>query len=295
MGDTDDRVIEENQAVRTDSCVSGNNIVHVSGIQSSITTITPPVTPPSQGTQIQCGRGALSVSPSPSEHSGREAPESGLDNVPPASVTPKRSADPAKLRDAVESGNYYLVEYLVAMGVNTGVADADGMTPLLLAARHQSVKVLQLLLNKDSVIAQDNKHCNVLHHALRNRQGEAFVPLILEQDFDLNKCNNDKQTPLHYAVRFNKPNALQLLLDKEVDLGRKDHNKLTAADLAIKLRNLIILHKILHAKNFSREMITRDATTKDISDMLQEYLGVSAKPKKAGFGDRLFKGKKKES
>jgi len=199
------------------------------------------------------------------------------------------------LRAAVENGNHYLVESLVAMGVNTGVADADGMTPLLLAARHQSVKVLQPLLNKDSVIAQDKINCNVLHHALRNRQGEALVPLILEQNLDLNQCNDDKQTPLHYAVRFNKPNALQLLLDKEVDLGRKDYQDLTAADLAIKLSNLIILHKVLHAKNFSMEMISRAATTKDISDMLQECSGRSAEPKKGGFGDRLCKRKKKES
>ena len=74
---------------------------------------------------------------------------------------------------ACESGNVYIVEFLIASGANITTVNSRGEIPLHVASQQKSVEIVQLLLdNGDHTMIEqmDNSGYTSLHHAAENNQ-----------------------------------------------------------------------------------------------------------------------------
>jgi hypothetical protein len=59
--------------------------------------------------------------------------------------------------------------------------------------------------------------------------------LLLSNDADINLTNNKGATALIYAVCFNRPEVVKLLIEHNADVSLKDQDGLTVKDHAEKL------------------------------------------------------------
>ena len=63
---------------------------------------------------------------------------------------------------------------------------------------------------------------------------DLVVKVLLEWRMDINATDNLGNTALHYAARFNRANIVQLLLDNNAHIDRKNADGETALDIAWK-------------------------------------------------------------
>ena len=102
-------------------------------------------------------------------------------------------------------------------------------TFLMYAARDHRKDIVEYLSNQQHDLSVDSDNgSNVLHHiVLRNGDDVAFE-LLNSLDFSqlnddvINKQNNGKQTPLHYAAVRNNHKSIVWLMDQGADPSLKD-------------------------------------------------------------------------
>jgi len=90
-------------------------------------------------------------------------------------------------------------------------AAPDGSTPLLLAARHRSVRTVHTLLSRGARLTRDTKGASVLHKAAAN-PNPAVAQLLLEASADPCARDSEGRCPLGAALlNGNEPVALLLM------------------------------------------------------------------------------------
>uniref|UniRef100_A0A8C4NI16 Ankyrin repeat, family A (RFXANK-like), 2 n=1 Tax=Eptatretus burgeri TaxID=7764 RepID=A0A8C4NI16_EPTBU len=114
-------------------------------------------------------------------------------------------------------------------------ADEHGFTPLIWAAAHGQITVVDFLLQKGAnVMALGQERESAL--ALAAARGDvAIVNLLLQSKADINIYDWNSGTPLLYAVRGNHAGCVQMLLERGADITAKTDGGLNALDLAIGL------------------------------------------------------------
>lgn len=126
--------------------------------------------------------------------------------------------------------HYELAEYLVSVGADINITDAEGRSPLMSATASASWNVVNLLLSKGAhVHIKDHHGRNFLHltvqqpYGLKNLQPEFMQmqhikELVMDED-------NDGCTPLHYACRQGVPVSVNNLLGFNVSIHSKSKDK----------------------------------------------------------------------
>lgn len=107
-----------------------------------------------------------------------------------------------------------MIDVLVEYGVNLEARDAKGRTALLKAIQRNSVDtamVKTLIAHGANVHAKDNEGKTVLHHTLSSRGG--ILQRFLDLGVDVNAADKSGTTALGIAVRQNRANKFDLLLD----------------------------------------------------------------------------------
>jgi ankyrin repeat protein len=136
----------------------------------------------------------------------------------------------------------YVLAYIRQPGVRVEIADAEGMTPLMLAARSNIYVPLILPLiskgaNPMGKRPSDGKF--VLHIAAEEGSPEA-IHLLIQKGALINCLDAQFRSPLHLAVKRGFAKNVEALLQHKPDTGTKDKNGYLPWDLAMKGQNVAI-------------------------------------------------------
>ena len=114
----------------------------------------------------------------------------------------------AALLVAVQEKNANVVKMLIDNGADVKAVGKDKLTPLHIAAEHNSsADVITALLDKGADIeARDDGQCTPLHLAARSNPGQ--VKILLESGANVNVLSRGQKSPLYYAALNNNREAI---------------------------------------------------------------------------------------
>lgn len=200
-----------------------------------------------------------------------------LENGADAGLANQRDQMP--LHFAAETGNSEIIAMLTEAGADVNCTDTNGVTPLMVMARQgRTDAALKFLRNPDvditlrdnlnhmaidyatasglrelvKALSQSEEHTDAsgnttLHHACWNEQGEV-VKVLLEQDREnVNKVNDDGETPLILAVKRSNLVITRLLLDAGADAQCADMDGVLPLHIAADNGDLFVARALLEA------------------------------------------------
>lgn len=185
---------------------------------------------------------------------------------------------------AVKLDDARTVQSLLARGVDPNtIEEARGDTGLMLAARENSMKVFDVLLNTPDV--------NIEARALNGdnalmvacfKGNRAAVQALLDKGAEVNKPG---WTPLHYAAAAGDNEIVRLLLDKFAYIDAESPNKTTPLMMAA-WRGHIMTVKLLHDEGADATLKNEHGMTAiDFAEQFQHKdiaEGLTYRLKKAG-------------
>ena len=123
------------------------------------------------------------------------------------------------------------------------IKDADGMTPVLVAASHGSWSSVQTLLRSGaSILERDNKNRNVLHLIISiGGRPDQFKDYVCTEDvMELSNESDDLGcTPLHYASRQGSLRTVNSLIAMGAQTTARTNRKESPLHFAARYFHLI--------------------------------------------------------
>lgn len=119
------------------------------------------------------------------------------------------------------------VRALIAAGANVNAGDSSGVTPLMLAARAESLELVKALLHAGAVVdAKDNQGQTALMHVVsesnyRDSTTEV-VSELLQSKAHFNAVDHSGRTPLMMAAKTGYGKLVQLLLASGASVNAQD-------------------------------------------------------------------------
>ncbi|KAG2560985.1 hypothetical protein PVAP13_8KG114600 [Panicum virgatum] len=160
-----------------------------------------------------------------------------------------------RLLDAATTGDAGFCMDAVALNRSlVSAINADGEMPLLTAATSGHTSLASLLLKwcrdlqlSESILKQDNKGYNVLHHAIRSGHRELALELIAAEPALSEAVNNKDESPMFMAVMRNYEDVFEKLLEipGSAHGGAGNYNVLHAA---LRNGNSAIAKKIVQTR-----------------------------------------------
>jgi palmitoyltransferase len=130
----------------------------------------------------------------------------------------------------------------------------EGLTALHYAANKGSIPLLKLLIeNGANVDAVTNLGKNLMHMAAEGNQPSMLIYLITEQHLSAQSVDENGSTPLHWACYSGAEEAVNFLLNLNVNINEQDKEKLTPLHLATNEGREKIVLKLLQ-KNADRNL-----------------------------------------
>ena len=163
--------------------------------------------------------------------------------------------------DTGKFGTLAEVMALIESGTDVNAPDADGRTPLGLAAEHGDPRCINALIEAGAQVDSHDGHMSVLHgpdvsaeekkakaqsgvyngaptsaplHRAARRRSPANVNALIEAGADIHARENcePERTALHIAAESGSPVTVSALLDAGADTGAKNYNGSTALHMA---------------------------------------------------------------
>jgi len=132
--------------------------------------------------------------------------------------------------------------------LNPNVANNDGETPLILAARHGHVDIFRILLsNGADVDKKDSNGWSPLLWACNCGRLDVVRLLLSRDDVYVDDTSNNGATSLMWAAKSNHIDVIKALLHKGADVFRKDYHGSTAIMYACHEGHLRIVQLLLES------------------------------------------------
>lgn len=200
-----------------------------------------------------------------------------LENGADAGLENQKSRTP--LHFAANTGNYEITAMLVNAGADVNCTDSEGITPLMLMALNgKTDAALKFIQNKDVDISikdknnrtavdyatqaglrelvkalsqSEGEHSDLygntsLHHACWNGQGEV-VKVLIENGTDVNKLNDDGESPLILASQNGRNDFSEMLISEGADVNAVDNRQHSALYYASEAGFTEIVEQLLMA------------------------------------------------
>lgn len=136
---------------------------------------------------------------------------------------PAASADRSAVADAAESMNHEALRSLIERSADVNVPQADGMTALHWAARHDDLAAAELLVAAGADVDAANRYdVTPLALACINGNG-ALVELLLDEGADPNATLPGGESALMTAARTGRVGPVRALLARGADLNARIH------------------------------------------------------------------------
>ncbi len=173
----------------------------------------------------------------------------------------KRGADVNKIIDleneytllhiAVIEGNEQILDACLAKKdqIDINIRDKTGGTPLLYASGKNSLAIVKKLLahGADLLIRTEKEGFNCLYNAAQQGQVEIMKELILAK-VDVNAQTDQGYTPLYAAIRSNKIEAVNLLLNTDgIKINTKTNDGRSPLHVAFAERNVQVMTQLILA------------------------------------------------
>ncbi|NXI45151.1 IKBE inhibitor, partial [Galbula dea] len=181
-----------------------------------------------------------------------------------------------------------VIQALIHKGVNPGLQDRNGNTPLHVACEQQHLQCAQQLLQDTASpegVVQTHRHHQDLQ--LQNWQGLAclhistlkgnipMMSLLLESgaNIDVREGTSGK-TPLHLAVECHNCRAVQFLLHKGAYVDAQMYNGCTPLHLAVGRRDAAVAAILSHSGADTLLRNVEDETAQDLADGNDDLLAL---------------------
>ena len=154
------------------------------------------------------------------------------------------------LHAAIKNGQLPVAEKLVALGADIMRKDAEGHTPLLVAAINNNEDILGALVKtlKEREIPLDLQRdadgWTALHHAA-GHYTPALAIHLLEGGADVNARATDGTTPLLVAARAGQSDLAEFLLSKGADLNAQNDAGETVFDVALGAKDQMMMQVLI--------------------------------------------------
>ena len=160
---------------------------------------------------------------------------------------------------AASSGRAKVVNLLLDRGADIDARDANGCTPLHDAASSERAKVVNLLLDRGADIdARDANGCTPLYRAAILERVR-FVNLLADRGADIDARDANGCTPLYHAAILERVRFVNLLADRGADIDARDATGQTALHWAVRLKRTKVVNLLLDR---GADIEARDASGK---------------------------------
>lgn len=138
---------------------------------------------------------------------------------------------------AIISGNINKVKYFIEHGIDiNSKINSDNDTPITEACKLGKKEIVEYLVKKGADLnIKDQYGFTCIHDSIINYE---ILKILINAGANVNLRNAYFDTPLHLAVKYNKPESIKLLVEAGAIL-KKDINGLTPLDYAKKSDNRI--------------------------------------------------------
>lgn len=189
------------------------------------------------------------------------------------------------LFQALDDTDFEHLEAIIEAGADLEARNADGLTPLLVAAENRSDDAVAVLIKMGANInaAATTSKKTALHYAAKNSDTDTLKTLLRAKP-DINSKDSKGQTPLHYAAIEADDDHVNMLVAAGADILAKDNLNRTAgkhaerkaqddshylADRYRKIATTLILKEISAQKEQDR-IAAADAERKTVQNELEQ-------------------------
>jgi ankyrin repeat protein len=130
----------------------------------------------------------------------------------------------AVAREAARAGHVHVLQYLQGRGVDIGQADANGWTPMLLAARHGQLAVVRYLVEIVGADVRAKNRGKTTCLMLASGAGQLeLCRYLLDRGANVNAKSNHGSSALMYAATSGNADLTRLLVERGADIQIKDN------------------------------------------------------------------------
>ncbi|QOV90790.1 ankyrin repeat domain-containing protein [Humisphaera borealis] len=136
------------------------------------------------------------------------------------------------------------VRQLLHAGVDVDAKSSMGQSPLMLAALHDRLGAVALLIDKGAdFTARDSRGRNALWYAAGGGEGQS-VRLLVALGLSVSDVDMAGNTPLHDAVAAESERSVAVLLAAGADAERANLDGLTPLNMATRSGNLVMIRSL---------------------------------------------------
>ena len=119
---------------------------------------------------------------------------------------------------SVQKRNYDFLNFLIVNKLIHNPLNTNGLSLLHFSIVCEDKKSFDLIINnRFDVNTPDDEGRTPLHYAALAEHSEYFITTLVDYNALLNSTTDNNETPLFFAVKFNKEQSCKLLLDLGAD------------------------------------------------------------------------------